>query len=113
MVRVSIARQQVSDAGLVPVYSQAAEDGHAVENSTGKVILHVCNTSEQDVTVTIRSGYTVGGLKLQDREVTIPPATCVFIGPLDPQVYNQPGTSQVWLDYSSVEGVDVAALLVL
>ncbi len=113
MARVSIARQQISDAGLIPAYSQAAEDGHAVENSTGKVILHVCNTREEDVTVTIRTGYTVGGLKLQDRQVVVPPATCVFIGPLDPTVYNQPGTSQVWLDYSETEGVDVAALLVM
>ena len=112
MARVSIARQQVSDAGLIPAYSPAAEDGHSVENSTGKVVLHICNTNETEVTVTIRSGYTVGGLKLQDRQVVIPPATCVFIGPLDPQVYNQPGTSQVWIDYSTAEGVDVAALLI-
>lgn len=111
MARVSIARQQVSDAGLIPAYSPASLDGHQVENN-GKVILHVCNTSEVDVTVTIRSGYTVGGLKLQDRQVTIPPATCVFIGPFDPQVYNQPGTAQVWIDYSAADGVDVAALLV-
>ena len=112
MARVSIARQQISDAGLIPAYSSASEDGHAVENSTGKVVLHICNTGETDVTVTIRSGYTVGGLKLQDRQVVIPPATCVFVGPLDPTVYNQPGTSQVWIDYSSVDGVDVAALLI-
>jgi hypothetical protein len=44
--------------------------------------------------------------------VVVPPATCVFIGPLDPQVYNQPGTSQVWIDYSQAEGVDVTALLI-
>jgi len=112
MARVSIARQQVSDAGLVPAYSPAVEEGHSVENSKGKVILHVCNTNETEATVTICSGYTMGGLKLQDRQVVIPPATCVFIGPLDQQVYNQPGTSQVWIDYSATDGVDVAALLI-
>lgn len=108
---MSIARQQVSDAGLIPTYSPAAADGHQVEND-GKVILHICNTGTTDVKVTILSGYTVGGLKLQDRQVEIPPATCVFIGPFDPAVYNQPGTAQVWIDYSAAEGVDVAALLI-
>jgi len=111
-MRVSIARQQVTDAGLIPAYSPAVEEGHSVENSTGRVILHVCNTNETEVTVTIRSGFTVGGLKLQDRQVVVPPATCVFVGPFDPNVYNQPGTSHIWIDYSTVEGVDVAALLI-
>lgn len=112
MARVSIARQQVSDAGLVPAYSPAVADGHQVENSTGKVILHIRSNGVTDVTITIRSGYAVGGLKLQDRVVTVPAGASAFIGPFDPTIYNQPGTSQVWWDYSAVEGVDVAALLI-
>lgn len=112
MARVSIARQQVTDAGLIPAYSPAAAEGHAVENSVGRVVLHVHNASEADVTVTIRSGYAVGGLKLQDRQVVVPAGGSVFVGPFDAQVYNQPGTSQVWIDYSAVDGVEVAALLI-
>ena len=112
MARTSIARQQVSDAGLVPAYSPANADGHAVENAGGKLVLCVRNAGEDDVTVTIRSGYTVGGLKLQDRVVTVPAGGNVFVGPLDPSIYNQPGTSQVWFDYSAVDGVEVAALLI-
>lgn len=112
MTRVSIARQQISDAGLIPAYSPAAADGHQVENSTGKVILHIRNGGTEDVTITIRTGYTVSGLKLQDRQVTVHAGGSVFVGPFDPQIYNQPGTSQVWWDYSAVDGVDVAALLI-
>lgn len=111
-MRVSIARQQVTDAGLIPAYSPAAVDGHQVENSTEKVVLHIRNASEVDVTVTIRSGYAVGGLKLQDRVVTVPAGGAIFVGPFDSTIYNQPGTSQVHIDYSAVEGVDVAALLI-
>lgn len=112
MARVSIARQQISDAGLIPAYSPASPDGHQVENSTGKVLLHVRNTGPADVTITIRTGYTVGGLKLQDRQVVVPAGGAIFVGPFEASIYNQPGTSQVWWDYSAVDGVDVAALLI-
>ena len=112
MARVSIARQQVSDAGLVPVYSPANPDGHQVENSGGRIILHVRNAGENEVTITVRSGYAVSGLKLQDRQVSVPAGGSVFVGPFDSQVYNQPGTSQVHFDVSDPIDVDVAVLLV-
>lgn len=112
MARVSIARQLVSDAGLAPAYSPASPDGHQVENSTGKVILHVCNNGSEDVVVTIHTGYSVSGLKLQDRQVVVPAGGSAFVGPFDSVVYNQPGTSHVWFDVNPVDGVQVAALLV-
>jgi hypothetical protein len=113
MARISLARQQLSDTGLLAAYSQAAAEGHAVENN-GKVILHVKNDSEADVTVTILSGYIVSGLKLADRVVTVPAGKSVFIGPLDPKIYNQSDglADQVAIDYSATEGVSIAALLV-
>jgi len=120
MARVELSRQQVSDVGLSPAYSPAVEDGHMIKNplateigaEKGKLVLHICNINEEPVTVTIRSGYTIGDLKLQDRQVVVPPVSCVFVGPLDPTVYNQPGTSHVYIDYSQTEGVDIAALLI-
>jgi hypothetical protein len=90
-------------------YSTAAAEGHSVENN-GKLILHVKNQSEIDIDVTIRSGYTVNGLKLSDREINVPAGQGVFIGPLEPTIYNQ--GQQVSIDYSSVEGVYIAALLI-
>lgn len=112
MARVSLARQQLADTGLVAAYSPAAAEGHSVENN-GKVILHVKNGGAVDITVTIRSGYVRSGLKLADRIVTVAAGAAVFIGPLDPEIYNQSdgGAGQVYVDYSATEGVSVAALL--
>lgn len=112
MPRVAISRQQVSDIGVRVVYSPAVEEGHKVENSGGKLLLHVRNYGEKDVVVTIRTGYTVSGLKLEDRCIEVPAGDERFIGPLNPQVYNRPDSSEVWLDYSETEYVEIAALLI-
>ena len=112
MARVSLARQQLADTGLVAAYSPAAAEGHSIENN-GKIILHVCNDSEADITVTILSGYVRAGLKLADRVVNVAAGTSVFIGPFATDIYNQTdgGAGQIYVDYSAVEGVTVAALL--
>lgn len=112
MARTSLARQQLTDTGLMAAYSPAAEEGHAVGNN-GRVILHVCNDSEEEVTVKILSGYVRAGLKLADREVLIEAGKQKFIGPFATDIYNQTdgGAGQVYVDYSATEGVTVAALL--
>lgn len=112
MARTSLARQQLADTGLSAAYSPAAAGGHAVENN-GRVILHVCNYSEDDITVTILSGYVRAGLKLADRVVTVGAGEEKFIGPFEPDVYNQTdgGAGQIYVDYSATEDVTVAALL--
>jgi len=112
MARTSLARQQLADTGLSAAYSPAAAGGHAVENN-GRVILHVCNDSDEDITVTILSGYVRAGLKLADREVLIEAGKQKFIGPFATDIYNQTdgGAGQVYVDYSATEDVTVAALL--
>jgi len=112
MARVSLARQQLADTGLVAAYSPTAAEGHSIENN-GKIILHVCNDSEADITVTILSGYVRAGLKLADRVVNVAAGTSVFIGPFATDIYNQSdgGAGQIYVDYSATEGVTVAALL--
>ena len=112
MARVNLARQQLSDTGLIAAYSPATEEGHKVENN-GRVILHVCNDSEEEVTVKILSGYVRAGLKLADREVPIEAGKQKFIGPFVTDIYNQTDgmAGQVAVDYSATEGVTVAALL--
>lgn len=112
MPRVSLARQQLADIGLTVAYSPAVAEGHSVENN-GKVILHVKNDSEQAITVTILSGYVRAGLKLADRVVTVGAGKAMFIGPCDPDIYNQTdsGKGQIYIDYSATKDVTVAALL--
>ena len=112
MARTSLARQQMSDTGLSAAYSPAAETSHKVEND-GRVFLHVLNYSEEDITVTILSGYVKAGLKLADRIVEVCADEEKFIGPFDPDIYNQTdgGKGHIYVDYSAAEGVEVAALL--
>jgi len=112
MSRVSLARQLLSDAGLSAAYSPAAPECHKVEND-GRVFLHVLNCSENDITVTVLSGYIRAGLKLADRIVEVCAGEEKFIGPFDPDIYNQTdgGKGHIYIDYSAVEGVTVAALL--
>ena len=112
MARTSLARQQLADTGLSAAYSPAAAEGHKVEND-GRVILHVRNDSEEDITVTILSGYVRAGLKLADRDVSVEAGKQKFIGPFATDIYNQTdgGAGQIYVDYSAVENVTVAALL--
>lgn len=113
MARVSLARQLLSDTGLTAAYSTAVAEGHSVENN-GKVVLHIRNDSQSELTVTVRTGYTRNGLKLADRLVVVAASSAAFIGPLDTTIYNQAdgGAGQVYVDYSLVEGVTVVALLI-
>lgn len=112
MSRVLLARQLLSDTGLSAAYSPAADEGHKVEND-GRVFLHVLNYSENDITVTVLSGYVRAGLKLADRVVEVGAGEEKFIGPFATDIYNQTdgGAGQIYVDYSEVEGVTVAALL--
>lgn len=112
MARVSLARQQLADTGLTAAYSPAAAEGHSIENN-GRVVLHVCNGSDVDITVKILSGYVRAGLKLADRVVEVGAGKSVFIGPFAIDIYNQSdgGAGQIYVDYSAVESVTVAALL--
>lgn len=112
MARVSLARQQLSDAGLVVAYSAAAKEGHAVEND-GRVLLHIKNEADTEAKITIKTGYRVNGLKLEDRVVKMPPRSEVLVGPLNTLVYNQTDglIGQVAIDYDAPEKVNIAALL--
>lgn len=133
--RKSIARQAISDAGELARYVPAEPEGHQFEND-GRLILHIRYDppalepgkgsgflagilglgesgeapEAEPLTVTIRTGFHHDGLKLADREIVLAPGESVFVGPLDPQIYNQPGTRQVHVDYSATEGVHVAVL---
>jgi hypothetical protein len=50
---------------------------------------------------------------LADRVITVAANTDIFIGPFDPSIYNQTDglAGQVAIDYSAVDGVSIAALL--
>jgi len=109
-VRVSLARQQLSDVGVTPTYVGAEPDGHRVPND-GRLVIHLLNAAEEPREVVVRTGYSRSGLKLADRILTVPAGGDLFAGPFDPETYNQrDDQNHLHIDYIEVEGLAVAAL---
>ena len=110
MARTTLAVQQIERSGLAPAYSAANVDGHAVPNN-GVTFIQVKNVSGSPVTVTIQLPQTVDGQTVPNKTVSVPATTGDrMIGPFTPALYNQPNTDQVYVDFSAVTSVTVAAL---
>lgn len=94
MARAVLALKTTArDATCNPTtYTAAAADGHAFDNSSGKVILAVKNGSGGSLTVTIGVAATVDGLAIADRTVTIADGDEDWIGPF-PTIYNKDDTA--------------------
>jgi hypothetical protein len=109
MARTALAVQDVVRTGLTPVYSAANVAGHSIENN-GRVVLHV-KTAGTPCTVTIQTPGTVDGMAVADRTVALGATAERFIGPFPPD-YDQPTGDGVYVDFSAVTAVTVAALRV-
>ncbi|MFE3197168.1 hypothetical protein [Embleya sp. NPDC059237] len=110
MARADLTVQAVSRAGLTPAFTAAVVDGHMFPND-GRTLLRVKNSDAAAKTVTFAIPATVDGQAVTARQVTIPANTGdVVIGPW-PAAYNQ-ASGKVWVDYSAVTGVTVAAVAV-
>jgi hypothetical protein len=114
MARQALVVQRCTAAGLEPTYSAASVDGHAAIND-GRTVLHVKNGDAASVTVTIQTPYQRDGLDLAERTVEVPAGEDRFIGPFARRIYNQSGTDagKIYVDYSGVTSVTVAALQVI
>jgi len=108
MARTVLAVQDVVRAGLNPVYSAANVDGHSIQND-GRTALHV-KTGATPCTVTFQTPGTVDGLAVADRTVALGATEERIIGPFPPTQYNQPTGDGVYVDFSAVTSVTVAAL---
>jgi hypothetical protein len=108
MARTALAVQDVTRAGLNPAYTAANVDGHSIENN-GLVALHI-KTVATPCTVTIQTPGTVDGQAIADRTVALGASAERIIGPFPPRQYNQPTGDGVWVDFSAVTAVTVAAL---
>lgn len=109
MARTALAVQQVRRAGLEPAYTAANADGHAIAN-TGKEVLHVKNGGGGSINVTAVIPGTVDGQAIGDRVVAVPAGEERIIGPFPGTIYDQPGTTDMHVDFSGVTSVTVAAL---
>lgn len=93
MARETLAVQSTARTGLVASYTAATADGHAFDNSTQNVFLHVKNGSGVSTTVTIDMPKTVDGLAVPDRTVTVAAGAHTIIGPFSRDIYNQVSTT--------------------
>lgn len=109
MARTALTVQVIARTGLDPAYSSANADGHSVQN-TGRECVHVVNGGGGAITVTIQTPGTVDGLAVSDRTVSVPAGEDRIIGPFPVRDYNQPNTETIYVDFSGVTSVTVAAL---
>lgn len=113
MARTNLTAQAVTSAGKVATYAAANVDGNMFV-CNDKRVLHVKNGSGASVTVTVVTDVTRDGdLTLPDREVAVAAGAEAFIGPFDPNVYQQTSgadAGKVYVNYSAVTTVTVALL---
>lgn len=111
MADVSLAVQDVSDAGVVPTFTGglSISDTYLVNNN-GRVVLYVKNGGAGSINVTIQTPITVGSLTVEERIVAVVNASEKIIGPFPVNVYNTPGTHTLKFTLSGVTTVTVAAL---
>lgn len=108
MARTALTVQDLAASGIVPSYAAANVDGNSIHGD-GKTFLHVKNAGAQ-ITVTVQTPATVSGLAVAEQVVIIPATTGdKMLGPFPANTYNQVD-GDVYVDYSSVTTVTVAAL---
>lgn len=106
MARTIVNAQQVTKAGVAPVFNAAtATDGDGFSND-GNSIIEAKNASGASVDLTITTPGTVDGNAIADLVVTIPAGATRVIGRLAPAAYNIDG--YVWMNWSAVTSVTFA-----
>jgi hypothetical protein len=103
----SLADAQEDGAGSVIAFSAAIADGFYIEND-GQTSIRV-KTSGTITIVTIPHPGQADGLAVEDLEITLGATDQQELAFLPPG-FNQPYTSQVWLNFSAITGVTVAAV---
>jgi hypothetical protein len=110
-MRAVLVPQQVTRQGLTPVFSTVTSEGVSVAND-GRMVLEVKNTSASSVNVTVQTPGSIDGLAIADLVVAVPATNGdKIIGPFQPGIYNQPDGT-IYVDFSAVASVTVAALRV-
>lgn len=112
--------QKVVPGGLAAVYAVAGaaagqlnvSDSYQINND-GNTILHFKKSGLGACTVTVDTPYTVDGLAIAQRTITIPASTGdVFAGPFPRDIYNQPGVHDLRFTLSEITGLTCAVLRV-
>ncbi len=98
-----------------PTYAAAdSGDGDQFRN-TGREIVHLINGGGSTCNLTIPTPTTAGGgLTIEDKTYAVLAGEEIFVGQLDPALFNQPASSadagNVYLEYDFVTSVTVLIL---
>lgn len=104
-----VAVQEISRAGLNPVYTAASGDGNIFTND-GYTFAHIKNTGGVTVTATFDVVKTALGLAIADLEVAVPPTTGdVMVGPFPQEFFND-NTGKAKVTWSGTSDVTCAFL---
>lgn len=111
MARTDLALQTIAGTGIVPAFTAANVDGHAVTNR-GRQFVHVKNGSVSSINVTVQTPVTVGGRSVADDVIAVAAGAEKMIGPFDEGNFNQQSgadAGKVYVDFSAVTTVTVGA----
>lgn len=109
MARTALTTQKFTTKGLEATYVAPHADGVSFRNS-GKQLLHVKNGSGSSINVTLKIGKTVQGQTVAAPVVAVAAGDEMFFGPFPDDYDQQDGTDNVYVDFSAVTDVTVAAL---
>ena len=111
--RSLLAVQLLASSGLAPVFAPANPAGFAMPNEYGRRVFAVVrNGGAAAIDVTVQMPYLVDGLSVAPRIVTVSAGEERWIGGLKAPFYNRRPDEVVWLDFSAVTNVTIAALRV-
>lgn len=96
----------ITRAGIPGTLVAAAGGGDTFAN-TGKEFLEVVNGGGAPITVTIAVPYTVDGITLPGKTVSVTNGQRRLIGPFPSNIYNDPTLQTVGITYSAVTSVTV------
>lgn len=109
MARETLTVQQMTRAGLAVAFTAAIADGHQFLND-GYTFLRVKTTGTPAI-ITVQHPGTVDGQSVSDVTVSLGATAEQDIGPF-PARFNQGATNRVYVDYSAITGVTIAAVTI-
>lgn len=104
----ALSAQQIVGGGLAATYGAVGGSGDTVAND-GKRFVHIKNGNAGTVTVTIPTPGTYKGKAIADDTITLTTGTEKFIGPWDPEIYND-SSGNVSITCSPTSSVTIACL---
>ena len=108
-VDTAIAAFTANSAGVTPNYTGLNDSDTFGFRNGGTEILHIANGSGNTATITLVTTKVVDGNEVADKEYTIEDGKAIFIGGLDPAVYND-GDGYATFTCDQASGVEAAVL---